>query len=112
MIYAYPYATVTRVHDGDTFWVDIDLGLRLHTEQKVRVRGVNAAELGDPDPEKKRKADEARDWLTVKLPAGTPVQLVAHAWTYDRLECDVMLKDGSNLAQDILDADMAVRAHR
>lgn len=38
-------AQVERVVDGDTLWVHVDLGFRLFVRQKLRLRGVNAAEL-------------------------------------------------------------------
>ena len=39
-------AQVTRVVDGDTVWVKIDLGFRVLTRQKLRFRGIDAPELG------------------------------------------------------------------
>ncbi len=44
-LYTYS-ATVERVIDGDTLWVQVDLGFRVWTRQKLRLRGINTKELG------------------------------------------------------------------
>jgi endonuclease YncB( thermonuclease family) len=105
-VYTYDHVTVLQVHDGDTFWALIDLGLRITTSQKIRVRGVNAPEL--PTPE----GNASRDWLKALLPPGTLIRLVSHSWTYDRLECDVTLADKTDLAAAMVLAGVAVPAHR
>jgi endonuclease YncB( thermonuclease family) len=105
-VFTYDHVTVLQVHDGDTFWVTIDLGLRITSTQKIRVRGVNAPEL--PTPE----GIASRDWLKALLAPGTALKLASHSWTYDRLECDVTLSDGSDLAAAMLAAGVAVPAHR
>lgn len=66
-----PYvATVTGVHDGDTIYCDIDMGLRVHLIYKVRLLGCNASELST-EPGK-----AARDHLVEVLPAGIVVALL------------------------------------
>jgi micrococcal nuclease len=42
-VYEYS-ATLERVVDGDTYDLDIDLGLRVHTCTRVRLRGVDTPE--------------------------------------------------------------------
>jgi endonuclease YncB( thermonuclease family) len=44
-LYTYK-ATVERVIDGDTLWLQVDLGFRVWTRQKLRLRGINTEELG------------------------------------------------------------------
>ncbi len=39
-------ATVERIIDGDTLWMQVDLGFRVWTRQKLRLRGINTKELG------------------------------------------------------------------
>ena len=42
-------AKITKVHDGDTLTVDIDLGFGVMlTSQQVRLKGINAPELVTP----------------------------------------------------------------
>jgi endonuclease YncB( thermonuclease family) len=38
-------AYIIEIIDGDTLWVDIDLGFNTWTQQKVRLRGVNTPKL-------------------------------------------------------------------
>lgn len=41
----YEYAaTLVRVVDGDTIWVDLDLGLDIHHSIDLRLAGINAPE--------------------------------------------------------------------
>jgi hypothetical protein len=47
-IYSY-YATVTEVHDGDTFAAELDLGFNLTHKVSIRLFGVNTAELHSAD---------------------------------------------------------------
>lgn len=43
------YGTVLRIHDGDTFTVDLDLGLFItRKNMPVRIAGINAPELSNP----------------------------------------------------------------
>ena len=39
-------ATVTRVVDGDTLWLDLDLGCDTRLKMSVRLFGVNCPEMG------------------------------------------------------------------
>jgi micrococcal nuclease len=57
-------AYVTDVHDGDTCTVDIDLGFSMSLRKlKVRLTGIDTAEITSKDPALKTKAVQARDWL-------------------------------------------------
>lgn len=43
------YGNVIRIHDGDTFAVDLDLGCFLWRKDiNVRIAGINAPELSEP----------------------------------------------------------------
>lgn len=104
MTFRFDHATVDAIVDGDTFWAVIDLGVRVSTRQKIRMRGVQAVEMSD------FRGGEARDLLMALLPPAVPVTLVSHSWTYDRLECDVMAADGFDVcagqAQALRDAGL------
>jgi micrococcal nuclease len=55
---------VIDVHDGDTVKVDIDLGFNMSLRGlRVRLNGIDTAEMSSKDPVLKQKAVEARDWL-------------------------------------------------
>lgn len=45
--YIYP-AVITRWVDGDTVWMDVDLGFRFHAVLDFRLMGVNTPERGKP----------------------------------------------------------------
>lgn len=71
-----------RVHDGDTFYVG---------DQKIRLRGVDAPELGQP------RADAATRRLS-ELLAEAPVRIVPRAEdVYGRTVADVYAR-GRNVA--------------
>ena len=49
-----------RIIDGDTVVCQLDLGLRVHCEQPIRLTGVDAPELLSGDPAQRVAAQEAR----------------------------------------------------
>lgn len=56
-----------NIYDGDTITVDIDLGFHMMLKGlKVRLLGIDSAEIKSKDPVLKQKAVEARDWLRSK----------------------------------------------
>lgn len=66
---AYLNAWVIEFHDGDTGLFRVDRWMRDYSTWSVRLIGCGARELADPG------GREARDALTARLPAGTPVVL-------------------------------------
>lgn len=57
-------AKVVSVYDGDTITVDIDLGFSMTLRGlKVRLSGIDTAEMKSEDVILKDKAVKARDWL-------------------------------------------------
>jgi micrococcal nuclease len=44
MIYEYA-ASLVRVVDGDTVWLDVDLGFKIHVTLDFRLLGINAPEM-------------------------------------------------------------------
>lgn len=71
MRYEY-YARVTRVVDGDTLDLDVDLGLKVHHHIRVRLQGVNTPEVYGIDKESDEFAEGIRAkrfveaWLEAK----------------------------------------------
>lgn len=62
-------ATILKVIDGDTVDVAIDLGLRIITQQRIRLYGINAPEMTTEDgPRAKKRLGEL-------LPIGAEVVL-------------------------------------
>ena len=66
-MYQYKIKKINRVIDGDTVDVDIDLGFHLTISQRVRLKGINAAETRTLDLEEKKAGINARLWLEKEL---------------------------------------------
>lgn len=60
-------AVIVRVVDGDTVDIDIDLGFRITTRQRVRLAGINAPETSTPE------GVTAKTFLAELIPVGTKV---------------------------------------
>lgn len=94
--YLYHYkAIVTKVYDGDTITVDIDLGLGVWRRgEKLRLYGLNAPEVRGSEREAGLRA---RHWLreillerrvyvsTIKDRTGKYGRLLAYVYYYDRV---------------------------
>jgi micrococcal nuclease len=62
--YVYYYkGQVLKVVDGDTVDVDIDLGFDVHFKTRLRLYGVNTPELSSKNPDERKKADDAKNFL-------------------------------------------------
>ena len=54
-------ARVERVVDGDTLWVKVDYGFKFRQPVKIRLRGIDSAELSTVEGER------AKVWVTDRL---------------------------------------------
>ena len=61
-------ARLLRVVDGDTVDVDIDLGFKVHIQQRVRLYGIDAPEVRTRDLEEKEKGIASTVYLKQILP--------------------------------------------
>lgn len=101
-------ATVTDVHDGDTYTLDLDLGFDVHLlGQKLRLAHVNAPELATPE------GKTARDWVLSTMPIGTrvtvdTVKAEGEREKFGRWLAQVTLPDGSDLGAALIAAGQAV----
>jgi endonuclease YncB( thermonuclease family) len=109
-------AVVVRVCDGDTVVVDIpEYPPIIGKAIRVRLAGVNAPELRDPDPAVRRAAEEARQAMAALLPPGTAVTLTRLTRDkYFRLNAVVLVagRDAAALAglmSDCREAAVTVR---
>ena len=66
-MYQYKIKKINKVVDGDTIDVDIDLGFGLTLKQRVRLKGINAAETRTLNLEEKEKGLEAKEWIKKEL---------------------------------------------
>lgn len=68
MNYSYK-ATVIRIVDGDTVWLEVDLGFRMKTINDFRLYGVDTPERGQPG------WSEAKEFVNKMAPPGTEVTI-------------------------------------
>ena len=66
-MYQYKVKEINRVIDGDTVDLDIDLGFGITIKQRVRLKGINAAETRTLNSEEKDKGLVAKEWLKKEL---------------------------------------------
>jgi endonuclease YncB( thermonuclease family) len=101
-------ALVTDVHDGDTFTLNIDLGLCVVlVDQKLRLAHANAPELATAE------GKAARAWVLGVMPVGTAVTVdtvkaAGDKEKFGRWLAQVTLPDGSDLATVMIATDHAV----
>lgn len=75
--FIYKHAVVSRVVDGDTYDIIVDLGFNIAHKIRVRLLGVDTPEvygIKHDDPEYKRGV-AASDFVKQRLRDGTPVTL-------------------------------------
>lgn len=83
-----------RLLDGDTYWLDVDLGLRVHAHWKIRLRNYSCAERG---PAGATEAQEAA--LTALYGASQVIiQTYKDRLSHDRWVADVWV-DGRLLGE-------------
>lgn len=89
-VFKYPHTRVTRIIDGDTVAVDIDMGVGIHYVTNVRLVGVLAPERYEPE------GPRATALLEQVCPVGTEVTLVSlKREKYGRLLGEIYLADGT-----------------
>lgn len=66
-MYQYKVKKIKRIIDGDTVDVEIDLGFSIIISQRIRLKGINAAETRTLIPEEKEKGLKAKEWLIEQL---------------------------------------------
>jgi len=100
-------AKVIRVVDGDTLWVEIDLGMRISKRERIRLLGINAPETrGDSRPE----GIEAKKYLIslIQKNGGSVFVETSKEGKYGRWLGVLYDNDGNDMNQAMIDAGHAV----
>jgi len=66
-MYQYKIKKIHRIIDGDTVDLEIDLGFHLTINQRVRLKGIDAAETRTKDLTEKTEGLAAKEWLEKEL---------------------------------------------
>jgi micrococcal nuclease len=69
--YGHYRARCTKIVDGDTLDLVVDLGFRLNSTMRVRLWGIDTAEMNDKDPALRKKAQEAKEFVILKVPTAS-----------------------------------------
>lgn len=115
-VHHYTYkAYVLEIVDGDTLWVDIDLGFPPTTVQKLRLRGVDAPEMGTTAGQvsKEYVSNCLKDskFIAIKTYWRDKFDRYLVDIFYDAKEADLdkLIAHGTFLNQELLDKGLAVR---
>jgi len=103
----------TRVVDGDTIYVQIDVGFRLTTAQSVRLLGVDTPEINRGTTEQRAAGVAAREattlWLADHAVGDWPLRIAtSKADSFGRWLGVVTSSDGDNLNEWLLEHGHAV----
>ena len=70
---------VTKIVDGDTLDVDIDLGFSVRlTKQRIRMLGIDTPESRTRNKEEKIRGLLSKKFLSYMCPVGSNIRLVSH----------------------------------
>lgn len=73
------YCEVTKIIDGDTLDVDIDLGFATKlTKQRIRMLGIDTPESRTRDLEEKSRGLLSKQFLVDLCPVGSKIRLRSH----------------------------------
>jgi micrococcal nuclease len=101
-------AKLAKVVDGDTIDADVDLGFQLTARLRLRLLGLNAAEMHASDPAERQLALEAKCWLKDQLEVHGPFVIkTAKADAFGRYLADIYCGE-FHLNQVMIDCGLAV----
>jgi endonuclease YncB( thermonuclease family) len=112
-------ARVERIVDGDTLWIDVDLGFFLRQKMHLRLWRVNTPEIRGAE---RVEGLRAKQYVTDTLPPGSTVVVKTYKIEkYGRFLADVyylpgcedsdeILTQGIHLNQELLDKGLATLA--
>lgn len=107
----YTYAAhVTRIIDGDTLDITLDLGFHLTAMLRLRLARVNTPELTSTDPEIRAKAKEAKAFLEGVVLGNNVMVQMQKSDAFGRYLAEVwyMNTEQYNLSDVLLEQKLAV----
>ncbi len=108
-------AYVIEIIDGDTIWVNIDLGFNSWTVQKLRFKGINAKAIETKDGQNAKDYIEARlkgcEFIAIKTYWRDKFTRYLADIFYKKGEGDflTLVQGGKHLNQELLDRELAVK---
>ena len=99
-------AIITNVVDGDTVDAVIDVGFKMTTTQRLRLLGVDTAELTSKDLIERAKAQEAKLYVMEQLLGKSVLIKTEKADSFGRYLATISI-NGLNFNQSLLDKGLA-----
>ena len=99
-------AQVISVYDGDTFKAEAMIWPGLIWKGNIRVEGVDTPEIRGKCDQERSLAIQARDFVIEKIGKTVVLENVKHGKYAGRVVAAVLLEDGSNLANILIDAGL------
>ena len=98
------YCEVTRIIDGDTLDVDIDLGFSVRlTKQRIRMLGIDTPESRTRDKEEKVRGLLSKKALMDMCPVGSNIRLVSHGkGKFGRILGEIFTPEGTTSINKIM----------
>jgi len=97
-------ANLIRVIDGDTIFVDVDLGFHIHVKSYLRFARINAPELRSKNPIEKEKAKKVK-YRVLKLLNNSPIKKIIvrkYGKYQNRYISEIILENGINISDQLL----------
>jgi len=101
---------VTRVVDGDTYDIIVDLGFRTNRTERFRLSDIDTPETWRPKSEAERDHGEKATEFVKNLIENKTITLLSEkssAGIYGRYDCHIELEDGRDLANLLRDEGFA-----
>ena len=108
-------ATIDRIVDGDTMDVVIDVGFKITTNQRIRLKGINTPETYNvkKDSEEYKKGKAAKDFVIQRIEANNNEAIIEtnkDTGKYGRYIGTIRLADSeTTLNDELVEKGFAVR---
>ena len=107
MMYNYK-AELLKVVDGDTVDMNVDMGFNVRIKQRMRLYGIDTAELRDKDEDKRKKALKAKDYVCELLKLNQSYEIETYKEDkYGRLLVKIYLNEEETLNEMLLKIGLA-----